>query len=117
VFRAVVWGVTGNCRRATSAATFTGRMFGFAVIFIGVWLVLTGDLLNGLRTAFIGWYLESAAGSQIQQQDLKDLLSGHKVSEMMGRDCARVPNDLTLQQLVDTYILGRGHCMGLNKDS
>lgn len=109
VFRAIVWGVNRSYRRATSMATFTGRMFGFALIFIGVWLVLTGDLLNGLWTAFIGWYLESAAGSQLQQQDLRDLLAGHKVSEMMGRDCARVSGDLTLQQLVDAYILGQGH--------
>jgi Zn-dependent protease len=91
VFRAIVWGVNHNYKSATSVAAFTGRMFGFALIFIGVWLVFAGDLLNGLWTAFIGWYLESAAGTQIQQQDLKDFLAGHKVSEMTGRDCARVP--------------------------
>jgi Zn-dependent protease/CBS domain-containing protein len=109
VFRAIVWGMNHNYKSASSAAAFTGRMFGFALIFIGVWLVFAGDLLNGLWTAFIGWYLESAAGSQIQQQDLKDFLSGHKVSEMMGRDCARVPGDLTLQQVVDTHVLAHGH--------
>lgn len=109
VFRAIVWGITRNFRRATSVATFTGRLFGFALIFIGVWLVLAGDLLNGLWTAFIGWYLESAAGSQLQHQALKDLLAGHKVSEMMGRDCARVPGDLTLQELVEKYVLGSGN--------
>lgn len=109
VFRAIVWGINRNYKSATSVAGFTGRMFGFALIFIGVWLVLAGDLLNGLWTAFIGWYLESAAGSQIQQQDLKDFLAGHKVSEMMGRDCARVSGDLTLQRVVDTHVLGHGH--------
>ena len=109
VLRAIIWGANRNYSRATSVAAFTGRMFGFALIFIGVWLVLTGDLLNGLWTAFIGWYLESAASRQLQEQDLKELLAGHTVSEMMGRDCARVPGDLTLQQLVDSYILGRGH--------
>jgi Zn-dependent protease len=109
VFRAIVWGISRDFRRATSVATFTGRLFGFSLIFIGVWRVLAGDLLNGLWTAFIGWYLESAAGSQLQQQALKDLLAGHKVSEMMGRDCARVSGDLTLQEVVDTYILGRGN--------
>ncbi len=109
VFRAIVWGISGNYRRATSVATLTGRFFGFSLIFIGVWLVLAGDLLNGLWTAFIGWFIESAAGSQLQQQVLKDLLAGHSVSETMSRDCARVPGDLKLQELVDTYILGSGH--------
>jgi Zn-dependent protease/CBS domain-containing protein len=109
VFRAIIWRISHNYRRATSVATFTGRFFGFSLIFVGVWMLLAGDLLNGLWTAFIGWFLESAAGSQLQQQVLKDLLSGHKVSEMMSRDCARVPGDLTLQELVETYILGSGH--------
>lgn len=109
VFRAIVWRISGNFRRATAVATFTGRFFGFSLIFFGVWLALSGDLLNGLWTAFIGWFLESATGSQVQQQALKDLLAGHRVSEMMSRDCARVSGDLTLQDLVDTYILGSGH--------
>jgi Zn-dependent protease len=109
VFRAIVWGVTRNFRRATSVATLTGRFFGFLLIFIGVWQLLAGALLNGLWTAFIGWFLESAAASQAQQQVLKDLLAGHKVSEIMSRDCTRVPGDLTLQELVETYVLGSGH--------
>jgi Zn-dependent protease len=109
VFRAIVWGISGNFRRATSVATLTGRFFGFLLIFIGVWLALGGDLFNGLWTAFIGWFLESAAGSQLQQQVMKDLLAGHRVSEMMSRDCTRVPGDLTLQELVETHILGGGH--------
>jgi Zn-dependent protease len=109
VFRAIVWGVTHNFRRATSVATLTGRFFGFALIFVGVWQVFAGALLNGLWTAFIGWFLESAAASQAQQQLLKDLLAGHKVSEIMRRDCTRVPGDLTLQELVETHVLGTGH--------
>jgi Zn-dependent protease/CBS domain-containing protein len=109
VFRAIIWGISGNFRRATSVATFTGRFFGFSLIFLGVWLVLAGDLLNGLWTAFIGWFLESAAASQLQQEVMKDLLSGHKVSEMMSRDCTRVPGGLSIQALVETYILGNGH--------
>lgn len=109
VFRAIIWRISGNFRRATSVATFTGRFFGFSLIFIGVWLLLAGDVLNGLWTAFIGWFLESAAASQVQQQVLKDLLAGHRVSEMMSRDCARVPGDLSLQELVETHVLGSGH--------
>ncbi len=109
VFRAIVWRATNNFQRATSVATFTGRFFGFSLIFIGVWLALAGDLLNGLWTAFIGWFLESAAASQLQQQVVKNLLAGHKVSEMMSRDCTGVPADMKLDDLVEKHILGGGH--------
>jgi Zn-dependent protease/CBS domain-containing protein len=108
VFRAVVWGFTGNFHRATSIAAFTGRLFGFGLIVLGVWQALSGDFFNGLWTGFIGWYLESAASGQIQQQTMKDLLAGHTVSEAMSRDCARVSGDLTLQELVDNHILAGG---------
>ena len=109
VFRAIVWKASHNFQRATAVATFTGRFFGFSLIFIGVWMALAGDLLNGLWTAFIGWFLESAAASQLQQEIVKNSLAGHRVSEMMSRDCTRVPSDLMLDDLVDKYMLAGGH--------
>ena len=108
VFRAIVWAVTGNFHRATVIAALTGRFFGFGLIFLGVWQSLTGNVFNGLWTGFIGWYLESAAASQLQQQTVKDLLAGHKVSEAMSRDCIRVSGDLTLQEVVEDHVLGGG---------
>ena len=46
---------------------------------------------------------------------MKDLLAGHKVSEMMTRDCAQIPDDLTLQELVENHILTGGHrCFVVN---
>ena len=56
VFRAIVWRLTRNYHRATIAAGFTGRFFGFLMIFFGVWMALTGDLVGGIWIAFIGWY-------------------------------------------------------------
>ena len=105
VLRAVAWRITGNYHRATIAAGVTGRFFGFLLIFLGVWQALTSDLVGGIWIAFIGWYLESAAGSQLQQEALKDLLGGHKVADAMCRDFPQVPAGTTLQDLVDQYLL------------
>jgi Zn-dependent protease len=109
ICRAIVWTLSGNFQRATSIAALTGRFFGFLLISLGVWQALSGNFFNGLWTAFIGWYLESAAASQVQEQRVKNLLVGHKVSEMMSRDCRRIPDDLTLQELVENHILTGGH--------
>jgi Zn-dependent protease len=68
VFRAIVWEVNKNFRRATLIAASTGRFFGFLLIMVGAWQALRGNVVNGLWTAFIGWFLESAAGAQVQQQ-------------------------------------------------
>jgi Zn-dependent protease len=108
VFRAIVWGVNKNFRRATMIAASTGRFFGFLFIFWGVWQALRGSVANGLWIAFIGWFLESAAVAQIQQQMVQGLLVGHKVSEVMGDACTHVPGDISLQKLVEQEVLAHG---------
>jgi len=75
---------------------------------VGVWQALRGSVGNGLWTAFIGWFLESAAGAQVQQQMVQGLLVGHKVSEVMGNACTHVPGDTSLQELVDQEVLTHG---------
>lgn len=117
VFRAIVWGVTRNFQRATFIAAMIGRFIGFGLILLGVWQALGGYVLNGLWIAFIGWYLESAAASQVQLQVVKGLLVGHKVSEIMNRDCLRIAGSTTLQELVDKYVLAGGRrCFVVNND-
>ena len=111
VFRAIVWGVNKNFRRATLIAASTGRFFGFLFIVWGVWQALRGNVANGLWIAFIGWFLESAAGAQVQQQMVQGLLVGHKVSEAMGSACTHVSGDTSLQKLIDEEVLSHGrHC-------
>jgi Zn-dependent protease len=108
VLRAIVWGITHSLRQATVIAGNVGRLIGYIFIFVGVWQVISGNLINGLWIAFIGWFLESAAVSQIQQQQVQGVLAGHKVSEIMGRNYAAIPANTTLQQMVDHHILGQG---------
>ena len=117
VFRAIVWGINKDFRRATLVAASTGRFFGFLLIFWGVWQVLRGGVMNGLWIAFIGWFLESAAGAQVQQQMLQGVLGGHKVSEAMGDSCVHIAGDMPLQKLVDQEVLAHGRrCFLVDQD-
>ncbi|MCD6552824.1 MAG: site-2 protease family protein [Anaerolineae bacterium] len=108
VFRALVWGVSHSLRRATLIAANLGRGIAYLFIFTGVWQILGGNFGNGLWIAFIGWFLESAAVAQVQQQRIQDLLAGHTVSQAMSRNYAAIPAETPLQQLVDHHILGSG---------
>jgi Zn-dependent protease len=116
VFRALVWKLTGNLRRATLIAANVGRLFAFAFIFFGVWQMFNGNFGSGLWIAFIGWFLDNTASSQIQMVNFQGLLVGHKVSQAMSAHCPVIPADLTLQQLVDEHILGSGQrCFLVNR--
>lgn len=108
VFRAIVWAVTRNLHRATVTASNAGRLFAYAFIIFGVWQVFVGNLIGGLWIAFIGWFLETAAVAQVQQDAIQRLLAGHKVSEAMHACDPPVAPETTLQELVDHHILGAG---------
>jgi Zn-dependent protease len=108
VFRAIMWAVTGDMGRSTLIAANVGRFFAFFLIFVGVWQMFGGNLGGGLWIAFIGWFLDNAASVQIQQTMFRGLLTGHRVSQAMSTHCAVIPEDLTLQQLVDEQVLRGG---------
>jgi len=108
VFRAIVWGFSHSYRRATLIAGWVGRIVAFGFILVGVYFLFNGNIVSGLWIAFIGWFLESAANSQVQQQEVHDLLEGHQVLQAMSRDFTFIPADTSLQQLADEYILGGG---------
>ena len=116
VFRAIVWAITGNMRRATLLAANVGRFFAFLLIFGGVWQMFSGNFGGGLWIAFIGWFLGNAAFAQVQQAMFQGLLAGHRVSQAMSTHWAAVPADLTLQELVDQHVLGSGQrCFLVNR--
>jgi Zn-dependent protease/CBS domain-containing protein len=108
VFRAIIWGTTHSLRRATLIAATLGRFIAYGFIGLGVWQMFSGNFGNGLWIAFIGWFLETAASSQIHQQTIHDLLAGHHVADAMHNNYTTVAPDTTLQQLVTEHILGSG---------
>ena len=108
VFRAIVWGISKDFQKSTRIAAIVGRFFGFFLILIGVFWMMAGDLIDGLWLAFIGWFLESAAASQLQMQELHKLLAGHTVYDAMTRSFGIVPADMTISELMSNEILSRG---------
>jgi Zn-dependent protease/CBS domain-containing protein len=107
VLRSIVWWRTGNLRSATRTASAIGRGVGYLFIFLGIWRIFGGDW-GGLWMAVIGWFIQSLAAGSYRQVILQDMLQGHRVSEVMMRDCPAVSPQLTLDELVNQYILGSG---------
>lgn len=108
VLRAIVWAITGDMDRSTLIAAAVGQFCAFVLIFAGVWQMFNGNFGGGLWVAFIGWFLDNAASVQIQQVMFRGLLTGYRVAQAMSTHCAVIPDDMTLQHLVDEQILGSG---------
>ena len=68
-------------------------------------MIFWGEWANGLWIAFIGWFLESAAAGSYRQLAIHEILQGHTVSEVMVRGCPSISLGLTVEQVVQEYIL------------
>ena len=118
VLRSIIWWFSKNLRRSTKIASTIGRGVGYLFIFIGVYFIFTNNLFNGLWIALIGWFLENAAVGSYRQLALQEILKGHRASEIMIRDCVMVPADLTVDRLVNEYVLSSGRrCFPVREDS
>lgn len=108
VLRGILWGTTHSLRRATRIAANIGRIIAFGFIIFGVYLLFTGNFINGIWIMFIGWFLENAASNQLQQQQIHEMLAGHKVQQAMNRNFVTITDNITLQNLLDEEILPSG---------
>jgi Zn-dependent protease/predicted transcriptional regulator len=108
VLRSILWQASGNLQRSTRWASLVGQGVAYLFILAGIWQIFTGDWVGGLWIAFIGWFLDNAASSSYRQLTVRNLLAGHKVKEVMSRECLEVNPDTTLDELINGHMLPRG---------
>jgi Zn-dependent protease/predicted transcriptional regulator len=108
IFRAAMWAVTGSFARATRMASRSGQTVGFVMIIGGIAIAFTGNWVNGLWIAFIGWFLLDAAQQSGLQVAMRSALSGLVARDIMTRDCPTVSGRLSLAELVEDHILKTG---------
>ncbi|HEY8476185.1 MAG TPA: site-2 protease family protein [Chloroflexota bacterium] len=108
VLRAAIWGATGSYRRATEVAALVGLGLAFILIMWGLLRALTGDLLGGLWTAFIGWFLQGAADASRREAAFQDAFRGLRVRQLMDDAPATTTPDTPIETLVYDELLMRG---------
>ena len=105
VLRSIVWKATNNLKRATFIAATSGRVLGFLLIAVGIFLFFTNNFFNGIWLAFIGWFIQSAAYMSYRQLIFDISIRGVKVRDMVNEDLVTVTQDMTLQEIVDEYFM------------
>lgn len=106
VLRALLWAWKGDLTVATRWATRVGQLVAYGMIFVGALWAFSGNLQSGLWLAFIGLFIQSAARNSYAQLSLRNVLNGHVASEVMARECSYLPPQLTLDVLVNQYLVG-----------
>ena len=108
ILRALLWRRTGSLQRASRVATQAGKGLGLGLALLGGIQIFSGALVGGIWLVLIGLFARGLAESSYQSLMLRQLLSEASVGDVMVRDPVSVPADLTLDHLVEDYILGRG---------
>jgi Zn-dependent protease/predicted transcriptional regulator len=109
ILRAYLWRRHGDRTRAAVGAARVGQMVGYALIGVGVFQLFTGAGIGGLWTAFIGWFLLSAARAEQAGVTTRHLLQGVRVRDVMSTDVHTGPSWFTIDEFVQRYVLGDRH--------
>ena len=110
LLHALIWARTGDSVRATTISSRVGMGFGFLLIAYGLaTFLVTGNLFNGVWSAFLGWFLLSAARAEESSALIRQALSGVRVADVMTPDPVQVPDTLSVEDLLQRYVLGYRH--------
>ena len=109
IFRSTVWHFTGNLEKATRWASRGGRVVGYLLIGLGLFELFMGELVGGLWSAFIGWFLSNAADASWRQFRARKTLSRIPVSRVMVRDPLTLPAGMPVERAVEVCFQRRPH--------
>jgi Zn-dependent protease len=103
VLRALIWRFSGNLQKATKISSSLGGLFGYFLIFTGVYWIMTGNIINGIWFILIGWFINQASHASYQQTMMSNLFDEIKISEFMTANVTAVDYHISVQELVDSY--------------
>lgn len=107
VLRAIIWKATGNLRRATGIVSAIGVGIGTLFFVVGTIAIIGGSLANGLWGIALGWFLQNAASQGYAAVVERELTEDIIIADLMNPDPLSVDPDLTVEELIDDYILRR----------
>jgi Zn-dependent protease len=108
VFRSIVWRRNHDRLRATRAASRVGEWIAYGLMAIAVFEMVIGSVVSGIWLLLIGFFLRNASTASYEQLVIETTLSGIRVRDVMRRDPALVPPDMSVDELVHDHVLG-GH--------
>ncbi len=108
VLRSIAWKRTSSFRRATRVAGGVGEMVGYGLMLLGVVLLFSGFIFDGVWFLFIGWFLLGAARAETQNMQLESILARVTARDVMDPTIPTARPGDSIQNVVDEHMIGRG---------
>jgi Zn-dependent protease/CBS domain-containing protein len=117
VFRAVVWGVTGDADKGMRYAVAGGRLTALGLLALGIWMAFgLGQLVSGIWFVAIGWFLMNAAESSGRSYAYRAALGETRAGDLVQELPPTVPAGTSLDAWVRDAVLARGNRAALVVD-
>lgn len=104
ILRSILWWRKKDLRWATRIASGMGEIFGFVLIFLGVFNIFRGSFVDGIWLFFIGMFLQNASQVSMQRMMIFKALEGETVRRFMKSNPVTIPENMTIKEIVDNYI-------------
>ena len=108
IARAIAWKLTGDRNRATRFAARLGRLGGYIMIGVGVYLFARDDVISGVWLAFIGFFLAGAARSAEVQADFAGRIEHIRVADVMDAEPVAISQDASAAEAEHSFFLRYG---------
>jgi Zn-dependent protease len=105
IARAIAWKVTGDRHRATRLAGRLGQGFAYLLIGLGVFLVTTGDVADGVWLGILGWFLSQGARGAVVSSQFAERIEGVTAADLMDDEPVVVPRETTALAAQDEFFL------------
>jgi Zn-dependent protease len=106
ILRGFLWRFTKNRLAATRLAARGGRLFSYLLVLGGFVQLFATSSVEGLWLVLIGWFLGNSSRSEERGERARQALDGVRVEDVMSKDPLAVPSWITVELLIDQYVLG-----------
>ncbi|MHA7651095.1 site-2 protease family protein [Mycobacterium sp. ML4] len=107
--RALLWQRHGDRVRAAVGAAHAGRIVAIVLIGLGLAEFVLGGLISGVWLAFIGWFILAAAREEEVQATTQQMFGGLTVADAMTPEPHTAPDWISVEDLIQRYVLGDRH--------
>jgi len=106
VFRALVWGMSGDEAKGMRVAVMGGRLVAYGLMGWGLYSTyLTGNFINGIWLVGIGWFLLSAADSSARAFNSNRIFRQIHIRDLIDRDVPQVSVNSLIRDWVSRDVL------------
>ena len=105
IVRAIAWWRTGDRSSATRFAARLGQVFAYIFIGGGFFLIINGEVFNGVWLILIGMVINGSARAATVQTAITSRIEGVRVADVMDADPVAIPDDMSVERALDEYFL------------